>query len=153
MDNIEMNDFQRSHCKKVLKKIMEDKLAQSFIQKLDSSQLEKYDEIIQNKTCLEDVYQNLDLLKIKTLEDFKNDTLLVFQNCIKYWSFMRGKQNEYVLIAETLKDNFMKLYEKIPASSEEDWLIKVQKTAKKLTETRDAFAKELTKKLAENIQK
>ena len=146
MESIELTDFQRSYCKRLIKKMCEEDVAQSFIKPLDSSQLPDYDQIITRKMCFEDVLHNLDNRIINTLEDFKNDTLLIFANCIKYWT---RKEDGYVVLAQTLKESFLKLYQKIPSSSEEEWLLKVQKTAKKLQEARTKFSDELMKKLSE----
>ena len=123
--------------------IGENALARDFIEPLETSGLQGYDELIPRKMCLNDVLQNLNAKRIKTIQEFANDTELIFNNCIKYWSHSYGDDNLYVIIAKTLKEDFKKEVERIPASYEQEWLMNIQDTAKKLAAYRERFVTQL----------
>ncbi|EAY19376.1 Bromodomain containing protein [Trichomonas vaginalis G3] len=148
-----MNDFQRDKCRQIISNLKENQLASTFILPIDTTVLPDYDTIIQKKLSLSEIESNLLDHKIKSLHEFRNDTLLVFDNCIKYWT-RRAKEEKrepaadvYVSIASTLKDEFLKTFNGIPTTRENEWLLNVTKLAQQLADTRAILVKELNSKM------
>ena len=71
---------------------------------------------------------------------------MVFDNCIKYWTIRN--QDQYVIMAQILKEIFKKKSDNIPSDENSKWLMKAQQLAKELDETRSQFIAELNKKLS-----
>ena len=141
-----MNDFERKECMKIIDEIRKEPLAKSFNDPLDTTSIPDYDRIIQQKICLNDVFANLKHRQINTIQEFKISTNLVFDNCIKYWT--NRNQDQYVIMAQILKEIFKKKSDNIPSDENSKWLMKAQQLAKELDETRSQFIAELNKKLS-----
>lgn len=143
----ELTSFQRKNCITVITKLMKSEICDIFVHPV-SDELQGYDRVVSKKMCLSDVLQNLETYVIKTMNEFRNDTLLIFSNCVNYWKRQPGGEI-YVSIAEASRDIFENEYKKIGSSPENDWILKVQRKAQKLEEARNKLTDLMLLKLEE----
>lgn len=138
----------------MLHKLKNNPLSTTFLHPIDSSSLIDYDSIIQKKMSLSEIDTNLIEHKIKSIDEFKHNVVLVFDNCIKYWTRRSREEKRepdtdiYVCIASTLKEKFLRSFAKLPLTRENDWLITATRTVQKLCKVREDFVRELTAKMS-----
>ena len=132
-------------CTKITKKFLEMPLAIFFVDAVDSRSAPGYAEKIKKPMCLSKVLKKLQENKYNTIEKWKDDVNLVWNNAITY----NNQGTPLHLIAKELKELFKIKTENIPHNVNEIWTKKIAKCHNELTQMLE-FQSLLTDQLSQN---
>ncbi|EAX93675.1 Bromodomain containing protein [Trichomonas vaginalis G3] len=117
-----ISDYSRRHLLKALDKLCERHISKMFTQPVnpETDGCPNYFEVIKNPMDLGTIRSKLLENKYETVEDFKADISLVWDNNIKY----NSKKSLIAHLAKELSNEFEKLTHWITGNDEADWLNK-----------------------------
>lgn len=111
-----MNSTSLHHCRTITQSVRENPL-NSFFDRLSSAQLPNYNQIIQKPIDFETILKNLDHGDYKTIAEWYNDMLLVYQNALTY----HQPDGVWHRVAEYCLADFKKRYHDIQTQSMQKW--------------------------------
>lgn len=141
-----MNEHQLTQCLKVLNEIKHMPIAAAFIRPIIVEDIPGYSDVIDRPISISEVMTNTETNCYRSMDEFKEDTLLIFDNAIKFWG-QYDPNDVYKCCAYCLKEKFLKKFSKVGSSPEIDWLVKVRHASRKFEQANKVFEREIKKKL------
>lgn len=128
-----LSEFQREWCLKIVEKLMSLDICKYFIEMVDpeKDQAPGYYDIITEAMALGEVKRRLESCEYQDLASFKRDVNLIWQNAVEY----NGEESFFADMAKEASLWFNNKMKHLPASSTEEWLLKVQRTIRNFHET------------------
>lgn len=127
-----MNLFQIEKCKTILREITEHPLSKIFCSPVDPIEegIPNYFNVIKTPMDLSTISKNIDDNKYQTIEDWKSDISLVWNNAIKFFT----KQSFVGIAAVELERQFNKMCEKHLVFSNQQWMDLIANRYKKINQ-------------------
>lgn len=141
---MQLNEFQKGRCLKIVEKMINLPICSPFREMVDPERdgAPDYFTYISEPMALCEVKKRLIDDKYKTLEAFKRDINLIWENAITY----NGEETLYAYMAKEANLWFMKKMNNFPSSAMDEWIQKVCRTAKDFFDTLTNLPMELDSK-------
>ena len=123
-----LNKFQLTKCLEIIDHLINWSMCTPFVNPSDPEEEPDYNEIIEKPICLSEIKRKIQSNEYDNLEDFQNDVNLVWTNAKLY----NGENTLYSHMAGEAEIWFKKKIAHFPATAEEEWTGKLQRTTKVL---------------------
>ena len=123
-----LNKFQLTKCLEIVDHLINWSMCAPFVNPSDPKEEPDYDEIIKEPICLTDIKKKAQANEYEDIKDFEKDVNLVWSNAKLY----NGEDTLYFHLAGEAELWFKKKMENFPATAEEEWTGKLQRTTKHL---------------------
>lgn len=124
-----LTKYQLEKCKSLTEKLIAWPLCQPFVEMVDPERdgAPNYLQIIKEPMALQKVLSNLKNGKYDTIEAWKSDVNLIWDNARKY----NGEDALYTHMSAEAKLWFNKKVQNFPSSQEEEWMGKMQRASQR----------------------
>lgn len=125
-----MNDFEKRKCLEVTNKMLHMDLCKPFKEKVDPIRdgAPNYNEIVKHPMDLSTIRKNLITNELKSMDEWAAAVNLVWHNAMLF----NSEGTLIHLIAKEMKEWFDKKYGKMPRTKDEEWMMLLRKSTKKM---------------------